>query len=279
MATRRAAVLVAVLLAAAGCAGTGGPTPAVPSVTPAPVPTDAPPTPAFRLAPGLSESGVVSPLALVSAHAAVLRENPYRVRLAERVERLDGTPIEGRLVEATVVSESVYRLRVVRTRGNATDVERERYADGRALYERLVTDGRPRYYRPRASFDDRGPVPEVLRGRPTQRDALYVAFIGSRPRYAGPETVDGVRGHRVVATTASRPGFVASWEYVDEVSSYEFAALVSPDGLVRSYELTFVATARDERVRVVRTARWSDVGNATAAAPDWYETAREQVGA
>lgn len=278
MVSRRAVVLLAALLAAAGCAGSDGPAPAGPSVTPAPVPTDAPPTPGVRLAPGLSEAGVVSPLALVSAHTDVLRSNPYRVRLVERVERLDGTPVGGRLVEGTVVSATVYRLRVVRTRGNATVVEWERYADGRSLYERLVTTGEPRYYRPRASFDDPAPAPEMLRGRPVQRDALYIALISSNPSYAGAETVDGVRGHRVVATTASRPEFVAAWEYVDEISSFEFAALVAPDGHVLAYELTYVATAGDERVRVVRTARWSDVGNASVAAPDWYETARERVG-
>lgn len=262
-----------IVLVLAGCTATGG-QPAEVTVTPAPVPTDPPPTPAYRLAPGLSEAGVVGPLTLVAAHARLLRSSTYHVRIAERRERLDGTRIRSRSFEGTFANRTSYRLRIVEGRDNETVLARELYADGDALYERLEADGTVRYYVPRDYLSLQAPYPLDPLGDPTQNEELYVVLTGAEPAYVGSTRVGEETRYRLAATRAAKPSFLAAWDYVDRVSDYELEATVTDRGLVRAYRVTYVATGAGERWRVVRTARWTDVGNATVTAPDWYATAR-----
>lgn len=276
--TPRAAFALAVFLVLAGCAGSGVQPPGDLTVTPAPVPTDGTPTPAYRLAPGLSEMGVVAPVVLSSAHAERLRSTVYHVRIEDRVERSDGT-VTRRVLEGTFADRTVYHFRVSEGgAGTETAHARAFYADGEKLYERLVIDGEVRYYVPRERLFERAPLPPNPLGHPTQREELYVALVGSHPAYAGTRTVDGETFHRLTAAEPTDHDFLAAMEYVDSFSSYEFEALVSDTGLVRAYRVEYVATVDGERRRVVRTARWSGVGNATVPVPDWYETARARTG-
>jgi hypothetical protein len=75
-------ILIAVLVILAGCSGVlGGSGEPTETVTPAAVPTDEPtPTPVPRLAPGLTEQGIVSPRALVAAHQSFLQNRSFTQR-------------------------------------------------------------------------------------------------------------------------------------------------------------------------------------------------------
>lgn len=272
----RTAVGLVVLLAVAGCAGSGASTDVGLTVTPAPVPTDGTPTPAYRLAPGLAESGVVSPLTLASAHAELLRSTAFHVRIDERTVG-PGGPTTRRVLEGTFVNRTAYRIRVRAVSGNRTVLARSLYADGTALYERHVTDDGVRYYLTNERLHDQSPYPPARLGSRTQRDDLYIAFVGTSPDYVGTEVVDGSELHRIAATGATRPGLLASWEYVDAISDYEFEALVTDAGFVRAYRVSYIAIDNGERIRVDRRVRWSAVGNTTVPVPDWYEIARERT--
>lgn len=274
----RTALGLAVLVVVAGCTGSGAGTAPPVSVTPAPVPSDGTPTPAYRLAPGLSADGVVGPLALASAHDELLRSSDFHVRITERVEPSDG-PTRRRVLEGTYVNRTSYRLRVWETVGNRTVLTRSLYADGTALYERHVTANAVRYYLTNERLDDTSPYPPDRLGGRTQRETLYIAFVGARPEFVGELPADDGMYYHIAATRAVRPGLLAAWAYVDAVSDYEFDARVTGAGLVRSYRLRYVATVGDDRRRVVRTARWTDVGTATVRRPDWYATALNRTAA
>jgi hypothetical protein len=76
-------ILLSVLVVLAGCSGVfgGGGGEPTETVTPAAVPTDEPtPTPAPRLAPGITEQGIVSPRALVAAHQTFLQNRSFTRR-------------------------------------------------------------------------------------------------------------------------------------------------------------------------------------------------------
>lgn len=270
MADRRLVLGLATVLALAGCTATGVPAEPALTVTPAPVPTDPEPTPVYRVAPGVDTEGVVDPLALAGAHAAVLASTSYRVAVVEHVETLDGRLVEHRVVLGTVEGPTQYRLDLTRRTHRGPDPASSLYANGAALYERLVTTDGTRYYVPRASLDGEAPWPEDPVGSPTHREELYVGMAGSDPGYAGAVVVDGTTYHRLVATRATHPAFLAAWEYVGSIEAYGFSALVRKEGLVRSYEVRYVAVAGGERRLVTRTARWSAVGGATVRPPDWY---------
>lgn len=273
----RAAVGLAALLVLAGCAGSGVRADADVTVTPAPVPTDGLPTPAFRLAPGLAETGVVGPLTLASAHTERLRSTSFHVRIEERIER-PGNTAAWRVLEGTFADRTSYSMRVREGVGNDTVLASWFYADGERLYERLVIDNETRFYVPRARLSAGAAYPQDPLGQPTQDEALYVALSGARPTYDGTTTVDGVEHYRITESSRVNHDFLAAWEYVADLASYEFDALVTPDGLVREYRISYVATVRDERRRVVRTARWTGVGTARVTTPDWYEAARNRTG-
>lgn len=278
MTDRGVVLALAALLAVAGCAGAGGPTAAELTVTPAPVPTDAPPTPDERLAPGLTTAGVVDPLALAAAHAAVLRSATYEVSIEEVVVRADGSLIERRVVEGRFAGPTRYRVRLERETSRGPDPTSSLYANGARLYERLETTSGTRYYVPREDLEGRPRWPEDPAGRPTQRGELYAALVGSRPAYVGSTVVDGETRHRVVADGAVHASFLAAWEYVDTIESFRFTATVRDDGLVVGYDLRYEATVGGEPWVVTRTARWTGVGEVTVDPPDWYPTARERTG-
>lgn len=273
----RIALGLAVLLLLGGCAGSGVQPGGDLTVTPAPVPPVGTSTPAYRLAPGLTEAGVVGPLSLTTAHADLLRATTYHVRLEERVEGPDGS-VDRRVLEGTFANRTSYHLQVREGPANATTLVRALYADGERLYERLVINGEVRYYVPRETLYPLAPYPKHPLGSPTQREELYVALVGSQPAYNGTHTARGERHHLIVATAPTEHGFLAAWEYVDGFASYRFEALVTDRGLVRAYRLAYVATVDGERRRVVRTARWSRVGSAPVPVPAWYETAKNRTG-
>lgn len=276
MTDRRRSFALAVMLVFAGCAGSGGPGADPVTVTPAPVPTDTTPTPAYRLAPGLAESGVVSPLALADAHADILRETVYRVRIEERVDPATG-PSRRRMLQGTFANRTVYRFRIVQERGNDTQLASAFYADGDDLYERQVTDGESRYYRPRTRLRAEAPYPQDPLGSPLQRQQLYVALEGTQPFIDTTETAGGEQHYLLRASEARDRRFLAAMAYVDRISEYQFRAVVTAQGLVTAYRISYVATVDGERRRVVRTAQWSAVGNTTVTAPAWYDTARNRT--
>ena len=273
----RAALGLAALLVLAGCAGSGGAVPAPVSVTPAPVPTDPSPTPAFRIAPGLSERGVVGPLTLATAHAERLRSSVYRVWIAERVVRGDGS-VRWRAFEGTFANRTSYAFTVREGAGNRTVIVSSYYADGDRLYQRLVTDAGTNYYVPRSGLGTSPDFPEDPIGSPTQFDELYVALSGTRPAYVGAVERNGTPYHRIASAGAVNEDFLAAWEYVDSVEGYRFEALVAADGVVREYRIEYTATVGERRRQVTRTAQWKAVGEASVAPPDWYARARVEAG-
>lgn len=272
----RAALGLAVLIALVGCASSGVQADGPVTVTPAPVPTDGVPTPAFRLAPGLAERGVIGPLTLASAHAERLRSTAYHVRIEERVQHPDGR-VSWRVLSGTFANRTSYSMRVREGVGNETVIASWFYADGDRLYERLIIDNVTRYYQPRSKLSAGSHYPQDPLGHPIQRDQLYVALSGANPSYVGTERVEGVELYRIAESDRVNDDFLAAWEYVAALTEYEFEALVTGDGLVREYRISYVATVRGEPRRVVRTTRWTNVGNATVTPPDWYGIARERT--
>lgn len=217
--------------------------------------------------PGLNESGVTDPLALVERHRATLRDTSYTTSTSITFRRPNGTLVSETDTTARVApgGESFY----VTSTGSETNATRPLGVD---------------HYRIEAWANETDAVvADTFRGEdpqfrqvaredaPLSPDAnwelLYSAFGTVETELVGTVERDGETLYKVASaspTDEAVPG-----------EAPDFSALVGADGVVHSFQMTQRSTMDGEPVIVSRTMWITQVGATTVERPDWYDRAIE----
>ena len=205
-----------------------------------------------ELAPGLGSDGVVDAQRLLDAHAAVLTNDSYTIRLSSRRETTDGsTPTRhDRVVRVADAERFHYVLTTESDDGNRRV---ERWRDGPRAYEATTEDDSTSYRSLQA------PEPPVLL---TRADLLRLfLFVQS-------DVVDSrERNGTTVHTVVGGP------DDLQPLSNVTYEAAVTERGLVRSYEISYDLVGRNPSTTVTVTASVSDVGETTVERPPWVAEA------
>lgn len=262
-------LLVAALALTAGCgslvAGDETPT-AGETVTPAPVPTVTETPERWGIAPGLAGGGVADVDALVRAHLAATANRSYVWREYRGFGSADAETVRTSTVTvARVESSSVYTLRTgrwqVRIEGELSNVANySEYADGTVRRARYRLLGRSE---PTA----RALPPTSARSHPYVGGAATTAirrYLDVDNATVSEILVDGDRHYRVV----SHPEAV---RVPGETRNATVTAVVSPDGFVRSLEVSYLATSAGTPRRVTYGFAYELVDETNVDPPDWYE--------
>jgi hypothetical protein len=255
-------LLVAALLAVAGCGGAPTDTP-VPSetITPAPPPPTAEDLPIWTNAPeNVSENATIQGNFLARQHEQELRPD-YARRFGLRIENGSGVLLGYRgnltVTEEVVRTSRRYRgplsARFLPRTDRATSAAEQRYRTGNGTAVRQVVDGQVRV----ASQS------YVSRFEPAFRpEDNYVAFLLSAAPIA-----DHSQPRTYVATNEFEDAPAATTPvYLREPRDVEVHALVTERGLIRSLRVTYTATLDGERVEVVQTVAWNPRPRAVSTA-------------
>ncbi|MFB6173915.1 MAG: hypothetical protein ABEI39_04655 [Halobacteriales archaeon] len=266
----RLVVLVAVVLTA-GCgslfAADGGAERAEQAtLTPAPVPEITPTPEQWPLAPGLTADGVADADVLAEAHreAVANRSYVFRVRRGFGV-RVNGTVPTNHTTVARVESPRVYRVwtheEEVRFQRGLTQLDNYSvYANGTAstirsqLPDQLPTVRRQSAITPAVQHRHIG-----VRATDAVRQFLAVGNVTVTPvRFDG-------RRHYLVSG-GSYSGFAAG-----ALDNENVTALVSPEGFVRSLDVSYSVRRMGDPRSVRYTFTYERVGNTTVDRPDWVD--------
>lgn len=243
---RLAALALAVALAGCGSVVDGWSDPAVETstetLTAAPVPeTTAEPV---SLPPGVTDSGVRSADALVDAHQSALRDRSYTLQVRLRVDE----DLHTRVIRLETPSRYYEHDSIDGPRGNVTQ-----FAVAETVYVRSEFAGVTRYDR----LDNQGP-PESRTVR------LSRAFLQVGDAVVFETTVDGRPAFAVQGTYPEHPR-------MDPIRNVTLEAVVEPDGLVRSLNLSYVRVEGSSSANVTRSFTYTDVGTTTVERPAWVE--------
>jgi hypothetical protein len=275
MRRRALVVCLAALCVLAGCnalaPGGSGEGRTAPSVTPAAVPDG---TAGDVLAPGLTEASVDAE-ALFAAHSAVLANESVTVEERHR-----------RTVDRAVTHESATTTRygparrVAHVEGRVFEsalspYDREsRWANGSVVYVRSVGDGVTAYDRQRPP-DGGAATPSFEARENDLRRVLGALRVDGVERLAG-----GGRERYLVEATVPEGGDRCAAGADDPVPA-TVRLLVDDRGLVRAVEETSVRCRergqRSHNGTVVRTTRYTAVGETAVGRPDWVVDARERI--
>lgn len=246
MPSARLAVTVALLAVLAGC-GAGPPETATP-VTPAPVPTDGGRVGVGGgVAPGVDETGIYDADALLDAHFEWLANTSYTARLST-VRRYRNGSLQARHDRVLRVAEDGrfhYVLTVERRDGR--DRRIDRWRDGDEAYA-AVTVGNDTSYR--ALTRPRTP-------RLVTRSELLRLFRFVPARRSDDRMRDGITRYRVVGGPRDLP----------PLSNVSYAVLLTEDGHIRSYQVTYDTTRQDQPQQAMVNATFSGVGTTTVEPP------------
>lgn len=275
----RVAALAVVLLAVlAGCnalpgGGSGGTTA---TVTPAPLPA------ASGFPPGVTESGVEDPIALSSAHRALVDDRSYTLG-AERVVRYRNGTLRSRLRLRVALAADRSYLANAATAGPYAPVFLGRppaqgvyWSNGTVYLRKFTRKNETTYNRFGTRNDGAGTwgywVTTVPfgggRGDP---ETFYREVFGSVPtRTVQRQTVDGTVVYRLEGTRAGTGGFDRD---VANVTDLRLDATVTAEGLVRTMSLRYAGVTDGEPVAVHWTVTYRNVGNTTVERPAWFERA------
>ena len=261
------ALAVAVLLVVAGCnAPTGDSSTDAATVTPVAVPeTTATPRHPGRLAPGVTDEGVVDPGRLVRTHEARLSATTYTVNQT-LVRRDDNGTVRSRYVTRARFAAEPGRFRAVvrqADRENGTLVVRydERFGDGDRAYAAEDTGNGTEYRLMR--YPGGGPRdPEGVYFRNlTNRDAIGRLFTLADTEPVGTFTEDGTRFVRLRSPEPTA---------IPPLRNVTLTATVSERGVVRSYRVEYDVT-RDGAVATTVAVSYTGVGTTTVERPAWVD--------
>ena len=237
------------------------------SVTPAPVPAvQGTETPAPRVAPGLSATGITNASALAAAHGARLANTSYTMVRNVTYLAANGTKLTERRSVSEVGTDGRFAVR--RTREGVRGPAREAlWSNGTALFEaRTDTEGTTAYRRA---------APEVAeRRRALVTDAgswqIERVFTVAEARVVDRTERSGTTVYRLESPVAQLPNANAS----DVGASVRVEAAVTEEGLVREYAFrqTFSGDSSGAASVVVAT-RYTDIGETTVSRPPWYDEA------
>jgi hypothetical protein len=257
----RLLVAVAVVLTA-GCGSLAGGSSGTDTLTPVPVPETTPTPDQWPVAPGLTGDAVADRGALVAAHRAATADRSYVWRERRGSTAGNGSvPLFDRAV-ATVESDSKYHVRVADDRVRLDTVltnvaEYAEYADGaeRVVRYRHVGQSASQYRR-------RSPV-DASRNRQIglrAGDAIDRYLAVERATVAA-VSVDDRRHYEVVGRDWTRGD--------DRVIDYVAVALVSPEGFVRSLDVSYTVRSVSQPRRVRYSFTYEGINETTVDPPDW----------
>lgn len=252
--SRLATLALLLLVTAAGCSapGAGGPST---TVTPAAVPEEP-----VEYPPGLSPNSVDRPSRVAQAHADAIGNRSYEwtlteVRYSPRTVNVRRTAVR----RAGPVRYNGSLLRQIRRRSGVIDRRTLVYADGRYRYSRTVDDGSVNYRRTpvKRYSGDEGMYEEAAERLLTQYLAVENATVSRIQR--GGETL-----FRLVGRGSRR---------VEDRDTYRVVALVTPEGLVREFQVSYEPRDSDGQAVKIRW-RYTGLGRTAVDVPDWYPAAR-----
>lgn len=286
--TARSVGAVALLVVLAGCSGAtlpdGSGGTETPTLSPVPVPdggtagggTATPETPDDRLAPGLTDEGVVDAFALAGAHRRALANRSYtvtsRMRLVgpngtlRSVHRVDRVAAGGQRYHVVERSTSAARYPVQSAAARAEIW----FAGGPALFRVGSTNVS---YRVGTTVSLGGPI-----GDPTGHDRLAGLYGGVDRWSVTPRIGWETAFFTLESSTRPDPGVLDVPLLVDDPRDVRVRVVVLHDGQVYHYRIRYAGTFDGRPVEVVRRVRYHDVGNTTVVAPDWLDQARAATG-
>ncbi|WP_123536420.1 hypothetical protein [Halosimplex salinum] len=238
------------------------------TLTPAPVPEVTPTPERWGIAPGLTGDAVADIDALVAAHRAATTDRSYvwRERHGSTTRPNGSVPLFDRTV-ARVELQSVYRVwsgdERVRLRSGLTNVANySEYADGTERIVRYRYVGRTDYEHYRVHPIDAVAHRHIGLGA-TDAIERYLA-VGNATVAA--VSVDDRRHYEVVGRDWDRPAS-------DRVSDYTVVAVVSPEGFVRSLDVSYTVRSVGPPRRVRYSFAYERVGETTVDPPAWFDGA------
>ncbi|WP_135825349.1 hypothetical protein [Halorussus ruber] len=222
---------------------------------------------ATDLPPGVNESGITDPLALVEAHQRTLENVSYTLSTSMTYRRPNGTLV-GQGYTVTQVAPGANSYYAVSTQTVENDTRwfvGERYDlavwanETDSVSARKVPDEETTYHwtsRERAGFE------------PTsQWELLYAAFGDGGGEVVGQVERDGTTLTKIVSTPSD--------EETPVRLQYTFTVLVDSQGVVHSMQTLHRTIFEDRPVVVSRTIQVSEMGNTTVERPAWYQRAVE----
>jgi len=268
MERRSAAVALAVVVALSGCAGFT--TSQTPTVTPAPLPDETPSeTGPASLAPGLTEDGIDDALTLSTTHFSLLRNSSYTALSDRTVHETDGTFRRERQETMRVDRNRMYRSVEAggpNRSGRYTRIESWRNG---SLYLVAATDDRGTGYSDRSSGEHGNWLYGVHQTVPASQQlftllqSLETDTTGKTPNGSFRVRATGIEDQRALDRLVLGTG----------VRNVSFEAIVTPEGLLQSYEFRYDVDRSGRTVRVVRRLRYRNVGSTTVDRPPWYDEA------
>jgi hypothetical protein len=219
------------------------------------------------LPPGLSEEGVVDPLALVDARRQTLQNTSYTLSTSYTYRDQNGTVFAQGTYTARVApgAESYYATVADRYENDTRAVGADHY-DGAVwanetdrVIARSDSGGETSYRTVERSDAPLSPS--------TQWQLLYAAFGTTDTAVVGQVEHDGTTLYKITSTSSPEPRSAYAG------TLYDFTALVDSEGVVHSFSLTHETTVADRSAIVTRTTQLVRIGNTTVERPSWYQRA------
>lgn len=189
---------------------------------------------------------------LLDAHAAILTNDSYTVRLTSTREETVGSNRTRHERVVRIVDDERFH-HVLSTESEDGDRRVERWRDGARAYQATTENGTTSY----RSLQD--PAPPVLL---TRADLLRL-FLFVPADVVESHQRNGTTVHRVAGGPSELP----------PLSDVSYEATVTERGLVRSYEVRYTLDGRRPEATVTVRATVSDVGETTVERPPWIDDA------
>lgn len=276
------AVALALLVVTSGCSGFGSQM--GDSTTTAE--TTAAEDGGVALAPGLSKDGVEDAAALASAHRDRLGDESLTLD-SRNAERYENGSVRTRtdMTVRTAANQTRYRVAVNTTESNwlgGPEGAGELWANGTAVFNAHEENGTMTFNRRLGPQSESVDPREYLLGDLTSSDrllVLFTAFEGERVERMDDGNATVPERYRVTATDLAHPDFVGPDDAA--VRNATLDAVIESDGsnsaLVRKYALRYETTIEGETVRVIKTTRFSHVGDTAVERPKWYTDAANRT--
>ncbi|WP_181684901.1 DUF7537 family lipoprotein [Halorhabdus salina] len=262
-------LFVVVLATTAGCSAIGGGGKDPSTVTPAPVPTDAPESgPGATVAPGVWADGRIDVAVLVGAQEDVLANQSFRWRAERNWIGTVGNVTSSSNTFDVIVLENATRFSRDATMflnhpKDAFYSRYSQYANASVQFARAqaYSWGQTRY--------DRS---AIIPGH----DRFVSSTTAAVGRYLNVETarvdrvsVDGRTLYRIVGRNPAGLGG-------STMENYSVRAYVTPDGLVWNLTASYTTIQAGSVEQVRYHFEFEQVGDVTVAQPEWVETARSR---
>jgi hypothetical protein len=253
---------LALIVVLAGCAGFGGGEPTVDeTVSPVPVPTDAP-----EFSPGIARDNVAAEV-VAGTHERRLSETNYTFVSRQRVVGSNGTMWVTNRTRAIANDRGAYSGRIDR-RVNEFPLGRfaapiEYWGNESVYASRRILSERTSFY-----GWSRSDETEEFTSLPLIERTL------SATRLSVVERPDGVT---LVGSSLRDPAELPSPPYLQNPRNVSLTVVLSERGVISRWRLTYDATLDDRTVRVRRDARLTDIGSTTVRRPDWVDAARAEM--